>query len=337
MPPPSEHVDRSCPGGWPVSGRPALRIALARCRTHARRPHLRRSRPCRQPDTFYLGSVGGGVWKTVNAGHTWFPISDRRASPSAPSAPSLSLRRTQHRLRRHRRARHPQPALLRQRHVSNPPTRARRGRHIGLEDTRHIGRVVVDPADPNRVYRRGAWPRLQRQPRARRLPLHRRRHDVEEGSLQAAPAPTMSAPSTSPSIPRIRASSTPRCGPRAVRHGRSTLPPTCPAADSTNPPTAATPGSSSPADCPTDDFVGKIGIAVAPSNPNRLWAVVDDIGGRRSHARSRWWRRWRRRRKPNRRRNLHLQRRRRHLEAGQLRESPLGPRLVLRPDHRRSR
>ena len=29
---------------------------------------------------------------------------------------------------------------------------------------------------------------------------------------------------------------------------------------------------------PTDDFVGKIGIAVAPSNPNRLYAVVDDLG-----------------------------------------------------------
>ena len=31
---------------------------------------------------------------------------------------------------------------------------------------------------------------------------------------------------------------------------------------------------------PDDPFVGKIGIAVAPSNPNRLWAVVDDIGRR---------------------------------------------------------
>jgi photosystem II stability/assembly factor-like uncharacterized protein len=27
-----------------------------------------------------------------------------------------------------------------------------------------------------------------------------------------------------------------------------------------------------------DDFVGKIGIAIAPSNSNRLWAVVDDLG-----------------------------------------------------------
>ena len=43
---------------------------------------------------------------------------------------------------------------------------------------------------------------------------------------------------------------------------------------------------------PTDEFVGKIGIAVAPSNPNRLWAVVDDTGSggraarRRRRARS---------------------------------------------------
>jgi photosystem II stability/assembly factor-like uncharacterized protein len=29
---------------------------------------------------------------------------------------------------------------------------------------------------------------------------------------------------------------------------------------------------------PDDSFVGRIGIAVAPSNPKRLWAVVDDLG-----------------------------------------------------------
>ena len=29
---------------------------------------------------------------------------------------------------------------------------------------------------------------------------------------------------------------------------------------------------------PNDPYVGKIGIAIAPSNPNRLWAVVDDTG-----------------------------------------------------------
>ncbi|MGQ0766122.1 MAG: WD40/YVTN/BNR-like repeat-containing protein [Gemmatimonadota bacterium] len=30
-----------------------------------------------QPLTFYMGPTGGGVWKTVNAGHTWINVSDR--------------------------------------------------------------------------------------------------------------------------------------------------------------------------------------------------------------------------------------------------------------------
>jgi len=30
-----------------------------------------------QPSTFYFGAVGGGVWKTTNAGETWTPIFDR--------------------------------------------------------------------------------------------------------------------------------------------------------------------------------------------------------------------------------------------------------------------
>src|SRR5437867_2691228 len=29
-----------------------------------------------QPSIFYMGSVGGGVWKTTNAGRTWSPIFD---------------------------------------------------------------------------------------------------------------------------------------------------------------------------------------------------------------------------------------------------------------------
>src|SRR6185369_13080666 len=35
-----------------------------------------------QPDTFYFGSVGGGVWKTINAGRTWNPIFDSASSAS---------------------------------------------------------------------------------------------------------------------------------------------------------------------------------------------------------------------------------------------------------------
>src|SRR6187455_2349214 len=48
-----------------------------------------------QPDTFYSGSVGGGVWKTTNAGRTWMPIFDSTGVASigaitvAPSNPDI--------------------------------------------------------------------------------------------------------------------------------------------------------------------------------------------------------------------------------------------------------
>src|SRR5215510_16543998 len=29
-----------------------------------------------QPDTFYFGSVGGGLWKSQNSGRTWSPVFD---------------------------------------------------------------------------------------------------------------------------------------------------------------------------------------------------------------------------------------------------------------------
>src|SRR5260370_34550905 len=29
-----------------------------------------------QPNVFYMGATGGGVWKTENYGITWFPVSD---------------------------------------------------------------------------------------------------------------------------------------------------------------------------------------------------------------------------------------------------------------------
>src|SRR5713226_419199 len=35
-----------------------------------------------QPETFYFGSVGGGIWKTNNAGRTWKPVFDSQSSAS---------------------------------------------------------------------------------------------------------------------------------------------------------------------------------------------------------------------------------------------------------------
>ena len=49
-----------------------------------------------QPHTFYMGTVGGGVWKTTDAGHTWvnqtdgqIPVGSIGAVVVAPSAPNV--------------------------------------------------------------------------------------------------------------------------------------------------------------------------------------------------------------------------------------------------------
>ncbi len=39
-----------------------------------------------QPLTFYMGTVGGGVWKTVDAGHTWLPLTDGQISVGSMGA-----------------------------------------------------------------------------------------------------------------------------------------------------------------------------------------------------------------------------------------------------------
>ena len=104
-----------------------------------------------QPDTFYMGSVGGGVWKTVNAGRTWFPIGDTGipigsigAIAVAPSDSNVVYVGTG------------EPDIRSQHSygigVFKSTDAGKTWRSIGLEDSRQIGRIVVDPTDPNRVY-----------------------------------------------------------------------------------------------------------------------------------------------------------------------------------------
>ena len=103
-----------------------------------------------EPSTYYFGAVAGGVWKTTNGGWTWTPLTDKTSIMSvgaiavAPSDPNVVYVGTGE-------------SCLRgnisfgdgmYRSVDAGKTWT----HIGLEDSRHIAKILVSPHDPNLVY-----------------------------------------------------------------------------------------------------------------------------------------------------------------------------------------
>src|SRR6267154_922748 len=103
-----------------------------------------------QPDTFYFGSVGGGVWKTTNAGRTWSPIFDSQPIASigaiavASSNPNIVYVGTGEADMRS------QISYGNGMYKSNDAGRT--WTHIGLDNTRQIGRVIVDPQNPDVIF-----------------------------------------------------------------------------------------------------------------------------------------------------------------------------------------
>src|SRR6185503_10010678 len=100
--------------------------------------------------TFYVGAATGGVWKTTNAGTTFEPIFDEQGSTSigdiciAPSDPNIVWVGTG------------EPNNRQSSSWGDGIYRSLDGgktwQNMGLRDTKHIGRVVVDPRDSNIVY-----------------------------------------------------------------------------------------------------------------------------------------------------------------------------------------
>ncbi len=103
-----------------------------------------------QPNVFYIGVNNGGVWKTDDYGRTWLPIFDDQPTGSigdlavSLSNPDVIYVGTGEGLHR--------PDLA----VGNGMYRSRNGgkswTHIGLEDVQQVASVVVHPTDANVVY-----------------------------------------------------------------------------------------------------------------------------------------------------------------------------------------
>lgn len=103
-----------------------------------------------QPDTFYFGSVGGGVWKSTNSGRTWTPVFDANNVASigaigvASSNPNVVYVGTGEADMR--------DSIQFGDGIYKSIDAGKTWKHIGLRNTRQIGRIIVDPRNPNTVF-----------------------------------------------------------------------------------------------------------------------------------------------------------------------------------------
>jgi len=102
------------------------------------------------PSIIYVGYASAGVWKSVNMGTTWTPVFDEFPVNSigdiaiAPSNPDVLYVGTGESNNRQ--------STTSGRGVYKSTDAGKTFALVGLEDTHHISRIVIDPKDPNIVY-----------------------------------------------------------------------------------------------------------------------------------------------------------------------------------------
>ncbi|MBL0313113.1 MAG: glycoside hydrolase [Holophagaceae bacterium] len=104
----------------------------------------------KQPNVFFMAPNNGGVWKSADYGHTWKPIFDDQPTGSvgalavAPSNPDVIYVGSGEGLQR--------PDLSTGDGIYKSTDGGKRWVHSGLRDGQQIGSIIVDPRDPDRLF-----------------------------------------------------------------------------------------------------------------------------------------------------------------------------------------
>ena len=103
-----------------------------------------------QPNVFYIGVNNGGVWKTTDYGRTWQSIFDNESTGSigtivvAPSDPNVIYVGSGEGLHR--------PDLSVGNGIYKSTDAGKTWQHLGLQNGQQIPKIAVDPQNPNRIF-----------------------------------------------------------------------------------------------------------------------------------------------------------------------------------------
>jgi len=226
-----------------------------------------------QPNIFYMAAVNGGVWKTTDFGHTWEPIFDEQGTGSvgalaiAPSDPTIIYVGSGEGLQR--------PDLATGDGVYKSTDAGKTWAHLGLRNAQQVTAILVDPKDPNRLFvaveghpygpnpERGVFRSVDGGQSFQKI-LYK---DENVGAADLA-----FDPSNTQTIYAVLWAA--RVAPWEIRSGESFVAPGSGLYKSTdggntwNQMTKGLPSSD-------DGGLGRIGVAVAPSQPRRIYATVE--------------------------------------------------------------
>lgn len=104
-----------------------------------------------RPNEYYFGATGGGLWKTTDAGNSWFPVTDGQITSSSIGAVAVAetnpdvvyIGGGETQLR---------GSITQGDGVYKTTDGGKTWRHLGLTETQAISRIRVHPTNPNVVY-----------------------------------------------------------------------------------------------------------------------------------------------------------------------------------------